>query len=142
MQCPWPPRSRLRHRESVVELEDATKWECGDQALAPEDTNSQSEGRIFRTCPCVRSPRSSSAFMREFLAPEDDHTWFACPLAEGSKQSGTYLLPFCCHGDEFLYQALADDRYRSTKSHTGRCNDIRTSASTSSVMVAEKSIVW
>ena len=119
------------------------EWECRDQVLARQDTNSKSKGRIFRTCSCVRSPCCTSAFMREVLAPEgDDHTLFACPLAEGSKQSGTYLLPFCYQADEFLYQALADDCYGSTKSRTGRCNDIRTSASTSSVMVAEKSIVW
>ena len=37
---------------------------------------------------------------------------------------------------------LAVDRFGSMKSRRGRCNDIRTSASTSLVMLAEKSIVW
>ena len=53
---PWPPRSRTRHRETVVELEDAMEWECGDQVLARQDTNSKSKDRIW-------FPSSSSAFM-------------------------------------------------------------------------------
>ena len=113
------------------------EWECGDQLLARQDTNSKSKGRIFRTCSCVRSPCSSSAFMREFLAPEeDDHTLFACPLAEGRKQSRVSLLPFARN------RPLAVDRFGSMKSRRELCNDICTSASTSLVMLAEKSIVW
>ena len=80
--------------------------------------------------------------MRELPAPEeDDHTLFACPLAEGRKQSGTspFLLS---HGRILVTGLLLSTVFGSTKNRRGRCNDIRTSASTSLVMLAEKSIVW
>ena len=42
------------------------EWECLEQVLARQDTNSKSKGRIFRTCSCIRSLCSCSAFKREF----------------------------------------------------------------------------
>ena len=114
------------------------EWECREQVLPRQDTNSKSKGRIFRTCSCVRSPCSSSAFMREFLAPEeDDHTLFACPLAEGGKQSRTFLLPFCSLVTGLLLttvsarrRAVEDDVMTYARAHRRRwsCSQRRASS--------------
>ena len=119
------------------------EWECLEQVLARQDTNSKSKGRIFRTCSCIRSLCSCSAFKREFsllkkIITPGLHVRLqrAASRAERSFSLSALTRTNSCN------RPLAVDRFGSMKSRRGRCNDIRTSASTSLVMLAEKSIVW